>query len=730
MPAHTDPILRRSAAAALAALLLAPFPAAGQEPAAAPAAEAAETAAADAGGFVQTLDADGVAVEVRIDPLGEATRLIEGGDVRVSVSVEDGHTGRPLSGLFPAAWMDLVPPGAEEGEDACKQRIEGFLGGALISRAELDLNVFYVLTLNEDATVSVVDPLFGFGGSKLLARVRLPGPGYDWVLTPDQEWLYVSVPESDVLAVVETASWQMLTRVEVDGRPERLALQPDGAFLWATYAGEGEAGGGVSIVGARSFKEVARVATGAGPHALAFSADGRFAFVANAGAGTVTVIDAARREKVRDLAVGGRPVALDVSAAAGALYVSDAAGAIVAIDGEGREVLARIAVEPGLGTLRVTPDGRWALALDPGRDTLYVVDTASNRVVQSGELEDQPREIAFSDELAYVSHAGSDLVLTLPLASLGAEGQPLQVIDFTGGTAPAGQRPATTAASGMAQAPGAPAMLVANFGDGSIYYYKEGMAAPMGQFKNYGRRPRAVTVVDRSLDERQPGVYSTAARLRRPGEYRLAFFLDSPRIVHCFPLEVAEDPVAAAARQATLAVEPLDLPLEVAVGETVDVAYRLVDPRSGAPITGLDDVTVLAVLSPGIWHDRAHAEEVGDGVYRLRFAPPRDGVYYVYVASPSRALDFNDGPQRAFRVVAAPSAAAASAAGDARRVVSVGLPRRAGQHRDNVRLRRRPGGGDEDRAQPGLPLRRPAAAVRRQRPDLRRLDARRQAPVH
>jgi hypothetical protein len=180
----------------------------------------------------------------------------------------------------------------------------------------------------------------------------------------------------------------------------------------------------------------------------------------------------------------------------------------------------------------------------------------------------------------------------------------------------------------------------------------EGMAAPMGQFKNYGRAPKAVLVVDRSLDEKRPGVYETAALLRRPGSYELALFLDSPRVVHCIPVEVAADPSAEAKRRPKLAIAPLAVPPEVPVGQPVDLAFRLTDPRSGQPITGLSDVAVLTVLSPGTWHDRAVTEELGDGVYRLRFTPPRDGVYYVYLASPSYGVAVNESPQRAFRAVA------------------------------------------------------------------------------
>lgn len=621
-------------------------------------AAASDTAAAEAGTatspLVHTLDHEGVKIEVRLEPTDGGSTLVEGDHVRVAVSVADGHTGRPLAGLYPAAWMDLVPPGEEITADTCKQKVEGFLGGSLISRAELDLNVFYVVTLNEEPTITVVDPLFGFGGSKLLARVRLGAPGYDWALTGDQKRLFVTVPERDNVAVVETADWELVTRVPIAGTPRRALLQPDGAYLWVSHDE------GVSMVGTTALKELARIPTGAGPHELAFSADGRFAFVANAGAGTVSVVDVARREKLRDVAVGGRPVSLAFSATARALYVSDQAGQLAVIDGEGAGIVARVALEPGVGQVRVTPDGRLALVVNPEKDSLYVVDTASNRMVQNGQTEPGPAEIAFSDELAYLSHSGSDLVLTMPLAALGAPGQPLQVIDFPGGTAPAGQRAADSAAAAMTQAPGAPAMLVANYGDASIYFYKEGMAAPMGQFKNYGRRPKGVLVVDRSLDEKQPGRYETAARLRRPGRYELAFFLDSPRIVHCFPMTVEADPVLADARRPKLAAEPLAMAPEVPVGQPVDLAFRLTDPRTGEPLTELADVAVLAVLAPGTWHERGLAENLGGGVYRLRFTPPEQGVYYVYLASPSREVSFNESPQRAFRAVAADAVADAA----------------------------------------------------------------------
>ena len=58
------------------------------------------------------------------------------------------------------------------------------VAGDRLAPPEIDFNQYYVVALNDDATVTVVDPLSGFGGTKLLALVTLPGPGADWCLPP------------------------------------------------------------------------------------------------------------------------------------------------------------------------------------------------------------------------------------------------------------------------------------------------------------------------------------------------------------------------------------------------------------------------------------------------------------------------------------------------------------------------------------------------------------------
>ena len=124
-------------------------------------------------------------------------------------------------------------------------------------------------------------------------------------------------------------------------------------------------------------------------------------------------------------------------------------------------------------------------------------------------------------------------------------GQP-DIAKFPGGqNAPEEAAVDASVADVMVPAPEGNSVLLANPADGVIYYYSEGMAAPMGSFQNYRRNPRAVMVVDRSLREVTSGVYTTTTKLPKSGVYDVAFLLDSPRVTHCFSAEAKPNPEVA-----------------------------------------------------------------------------------------------------------------------------------------------------------------------------------------
>lgn len=603
-----------------------------------------------AGAFVRRFVRGGTAVEMtlmRASPDAErpTAALRAGDDVAVRLRITDAATGAPITGAKPAAW--LTPRGDSEPRDTASlaRKIGALLQGSPMVTAELDLNQFYVLALNTDATVTVVDPRFGFGGTKLLALVPLPGNGADWALSADGNRLFVSIPTANQVAVIDTATWRLSGAVSGLDRPARLVLERDGRHVWTTTET------GVAVIDAETISLTAQFETGAGAHDVAVSDNAALAFVSNKAARTVSVIDARRFVKKCDLEIGAAAGAVCFSAASQAAYVLDERdGVISVIAGDRPSVVRRISVGTGATALRFAPGGRLGFITIPSRHEVAVVDAAADRIVRRVAADAEPDQIAFTAGVAYVRQAGSAMVRLVPLVDLAKLGGPTTVIDVPAGRNALAHADPACLAPAIAPAVGDDAVLIANPLDQTLYYYKEGLSAPMGSFRNYGHEPCAVLAVDRSLRTIVPGLYETVARLRRQGRFDLAVFLDNPRLIHCFELEIEADPTEPATPPAVraYAVNTEKVPL---VGRPQVFVFRLEEEQSGLAVAGKTDVRVLATL-PARWQQvfSARPSAGRDGSYAVEFTPPHAGLYCFYVTCPSAGLALRN-PQMLYQQV-------------------------------------------------------------------------------
>lgn len=594
----------------------------------------------------------GVTIEFGIEPL-KPGGLVEGGDALLSYKISYSATGAPITGLRPAAWIGRLGPEASGAPPSCRGMVQSFLQPSFSTRPDIDLNGYFILTLNDEPNISVIDPVSGFGTTKLFTLIDLDSPGEDWVMSADQKRLFVSTPQAGRVAVIDTNTWKAVARVEVGGRPARLALQGDGRYLWvgdggAQGATRGATGGAVSVIDVSTLKVAARVEAGAGPHEIAFSADDRQALVASRRGGTLSVIDVRRLAKVKDLKTGPRPSALAYSPLGRAFYVADEGdGTITVIDGQRFEVINKLAARPGLRSARVSPDGRYVFVVNGAADAVSVVDVATNRLVQNVPVEQAPDQVTFTKDFAYVRSLGTAFVSMIRLADIG-KGAPAVARFPAGQQTPGTTREQSSAADAVVPAPESGTVIVANPADKMIYYYAEGMAAPMGSFQNYRRVPRAVLVKDNSLREVSPGVYSTTVRLDTFGHFDVALLLDSPRVVQCFDIAVAESPEGHSRREAAVSVEPLFNEEVIPVGQSFKIRFRVVSRVTGRPRDDLQEVGVLTFLAPGVWQERSWSRPVG-GAYEVSFTPPQEGVYYINFSFPSLNLDFNQTPPLVLR---------------------------------------------------------------------------------
>lgn len=590
---------------------------------------------------------EGVAVEFSLQSApGAKGGLTAGSDAVATFRVTDTRTGQPLSGLHPNAWFSSLksgPPSPNEAE--CKDKIRAFMGGLLSVRADIDLNGYLAVTLNHDNTVSFINPQIAFQITKLESIVVLPGRGADWALTPDKDWLFVTLPEQSAVAVINAVTRKLEKTIALDmgTRPRRVALSPDGRRLWVSLDGSSR----VAVIDTAERKLLASVGVGgSGLHSVAFTADGRFAYVSNSDGESVTAVDARTLDKLAEINVGQTPGPIAYSSAGNKVYVATInGGSIAVIDPAKQAVVANVPVGPGVVALRFEPQGRYAFAVNQKESKLTIIDAATNRAVGSTSVVAAPDQIVFTSDYAYVRGLGSEKFSLINLKEA-ADGKPSPVDIQAGRQAPSVSPDDLGVADMIAATPEGNSAMIANAPDATLYFYVQGMMAPMGTLSNYKRRPRALMILDRSLVETGPGVYSTPVRLTaRGGRFNVALLVDQPRLINCFDIEIAESPDGAQnLAGVSVHVEPEFKGLKAVANRPYALRFRVKDTTTGAPVAGLTDVQVLVFQPPGIWQQRQWAKDLGGGLYEVTQTFPGASLFSVMFSVASRGVSYRDLP--------------------------------------------------------------------------------------
>ncbi len=215
----------------------------------------------------QSLERDGVSVALDVKPLGADGVLREGQFADVQFRITDKASGQPLAGVAPGAWLDPETVAADQAqgrEQSCKARVGVFLKSSIGARPLLDLNSYFLMVMNRDASVSVVDPSVSVGGiTSTLARIDIKQPPMDWVTPRDNKRVFVSMPTAGEVAVIDSEQFKLVDSVAAGTNPVRVALQPDERLLWVGNNAQAAQQSGVTVIDTHSLKTLKHLATGA-----------------------------------------------------------------------------------------------------------------------------------------------------------------------------------------------------------------------------------------------------------------------------------------------------------------------------------------------------------------------------------------------------------------------------------------------------------------------------------
>jgi hypothetical protein len=312
---------------------------------------------------------------------------------------------------------------------------------------------------------------------------------------------------------------------------------------------------------------------------------------------------------------------------------------ISVIDPSKHRVIATVPTTRGVVALQFTPDGRFGLALNQRDSTVSVLDAATNAMIGAGQVEKEPDQVVFSRRYAYVRSLGSEKFSLLELGQI-ARGI-IAPINIQGGQLSPGTRPREIGVADMiAPTPEGNSAMIASASDRLIYFYAEGMMASVGTLSNDKRAAHGLLILDRSLSETAPGVYTAPITLKRPGRFDVPFVLGQPRITHCFQAEIG-NPAGGdrGISTPTITVKAMFEGSRYKPNDVVTLRFAVTNPATDQPIAGLTNVQVLVFERPGVWQQRQWANNMGAGVYAIVQRFPHAGLYSVVVTVPSGSTE-------------------------------------------------------------------------------------------
>ncbi|RON68841.1 YncE family protein [Pseudomonas fluorescens] len=593
----------------------------------------------------QVLKRDGVAVDFKLQALAADGKLREGEFADVQFRITDSASNQPLSGVAPGAWVDPETVAADkaQGRDqSCKSRVGMFLKSNIGARPLLDLNSYYLLVMNRDASIAVVDPSVSVGGiTSTMARIELKQPPMDWVTPKDNKRVFVSMPTAGEVAVIDSEQFKVLDSIAAGSQPVRVALQPDERLLWVGNNASKAEESGVTVIDTQSLKTLKHLATGRGHHEIGFNKDSRFAFVSNRDDGTVSVVDIASLSILKQVKTGSSPLSVAYSPLSGAVYVADGKdGTVTVIDGNSHAVRRVIPLQQGLGPMGFSADGRFGVVLNTVENRASIIDAANDSAIHDLDVSAEPYQVAFTKAYAYVRGLASPKVTMINLASLGEGRQPISQ-GFEAGPQPPRMAGNLPLASSLAVSRDDNAVFVVNPVDNTTYFYAEGMNAPMSGYPNRGQIARAAMVIDRSLREVSPGLYSSRVKLPAAGRFDVAFLLNQPNIIHCFAVQIEADGTVTK-HLGQPKVEFLLDKTAVALNDPYVVRFRIVQGKQKVQRSGVKDVQLRYFLAPTSHPREVAAREVAEGVYEAPVTLDRSGAWYLHVRAASLGAGFDD----------------------------------------------------------------------------------------
>ena len=148
--------------------------------------------------------------------------------------------------------------------------------------------------------------------------------------------------------------------------------------------------------------------------------------------------------------------------------------------------------------------------------------------------------------------------------------------------------------------------------------------------------------MDHSLKGRETvGSYSTSIILPDAGSYQAVFFMDAPRLVHCFSFQVAKALTTDSVPQKKrIDISAIGQHAPLKMGDSVLLTFGAHKENADIPLQS-QQFNVAILLSSGIWRQNLTAMSNDLGVIAVQFVPPLPGSYDIYLTPTNKSVTYN-----------------------------------------------------------------------------------------
>jgi len=266
--------------------------------------------------------------------------------------------------------------------------------------------------LFKDNAVAVLDT----GTNQVLTKIPVPKGPHGMVVSPDGR-VFVSSDGDSLVSVIDTKLDVVIDTINVGNSPHGLAITPDANLVLVADFGTSQ----VVFIDTNKDMVVGQVAV-PNPHNIAISPDGHTAYVASQMQGStgLAILNIDSRTVTGNVPVDKTPRALNFSPDGKLLYFTLAGvDAVQVLDPATNQIEAQIPVGASPHHPLFTPDGQFALVVSQGPGQLSILDPKTNKVNSVVTVGKMPHWIATNSQgtTAWVTNEASNDVSVVDLAT-------------------------------------------------------------------------------------------------------------------------------------------------------------------------------------------------------------------------------------------------------------------------------------------------------------------------